>query len=56
MYRYSRFTVYATYSRMEQEIADLGKEIARLERQEALDAELRKPELESEIERCLKNG
>ena len=33
----------ATYSRMEQEIADLGKEIARLERQEALDAELNKP-------------
>ena len=29
----------ATYSRMEQEITDLGKEIARLERQEALDAE-----------------
>ena len=33
----------ATYSRMEQEIADLGKEIARLERQEALEAELNKP-------------
>lgn len=33
----------ATYSRMEQEITDLGKEIARLERQEALDAELRRP-------------
>lgn len=33
----------AAYSRMEQEIADLGKEIARLERQEALDAELSKP-------------
>ena len=31
------------YSRMEQEITDLGKEIARLERQEALDAELNKP-------------
>ena len=29
----------ATYARMEQDIADLGKEIARLERQEALDAE-----------------
>ena len=27
----------ATYTRMEQDIADLGKEIARLERQEALD-------------------
>lgn len=27
---------------MEQEIADLGKEIARLERQEVLDAELSK--------------
>lgn len=33
----------ATYSRMEQEISDLGKEIARLERQEALEAELSKP-------------
>lgn len=33
----------ATYSRMEQEIADLGKEIARLERQEALESELNKP-------------
>ena len=33
----------ATYSRMEQEIADLGKEIARLERQEALEAELNMP-------------
>ena len=33
----------ATYSRMEQEISDLGKEINRLERQEALDAELAKP-------------
>lgn len=33
----------ATYTRMEQDIADLGKEIARLERQEALDAELNKP-------------
>lgn len=33
----------ATYSRMEQEIADLGKEIARLERQEALETELNKP-------------
>jgi len=33
----------ATYSRMEQDITDLGKEIARLERQEALDAELSKP-------------
>ena len=32
----------ATYSRMEQEITDLGKEISRLERQEALDAELAK--------------
>ena len=30
----------AAYTRMEQEITDLGKEIARLERQEALDAEL----------------
>lgn len=33
----------AAYSRMEQEITDLGKEVARLERQEALDAELNKP-------------
>lgn len=33
----------AIYTRMEQDIADLGKEIARLERQEALDAELSKP-------------
>ncbi|MCD7750407.1 MAG: phage major capsid protein [Lachnospiraceae bacterium] len=33
----------ATYTRMEQEISDLGKEIARLERQEALEAELNKP-------------
>ena len=33
----------ATYTRMEQDIADLGKEISRLERQEALDAELSKP-------------
>lgn len=33
----------ATYTQMEQEINDLGKEIARLERQEALDAELSKP-------------
>lgn len=31
------------YSRMEQEITDLGKEIARLERQEALEAELNRP-------------
>ncbi len=33
----------AAYTRMEQEIADLGKEIARLERQEALEGELNKP-------------
>ena len=33
----------ATCTRMEQDIADLGKEISRLERQEALDAELSKP-------------
>ena len=33
----------ATYTRMEQDIADLGKEIARLERQEAMEAELSKP-------------
>lgn len=31
------------YTRMEQEITDLGKEIARLERQEALEAELNLP-------------
>lgn len=33
----------ATYTKMEQEITDLGREIARLERQEAMDAELSKP-------------
>ena len=33
----------ATYTRMEQDITDLGKEIARLERREALEAELSKP-------------
>lgn len=33
----------AAYTRMEQDITDLGKEIARMERQEALDAELNKP-------------
>ena len=33
----------AAYTRMEQDITDLGKEIARLERQEALDAELSRP-------------
>ena len=33
----------ATYTRMEQEITDLGREIARMERQEAIDAELAKP-------------
>lgn len=33
----------AAYEKMEHEITDLGKEIARLERQEALDAELLKP-------------
>ena len=33
----------ATYSRMEQEINDIGKEISRLERQEEIDAELNKP-------------
>lgn len=33
----------ATYSRMEQEVTDLGKEVSRLERQEALDAELGRP-------------
>ena len=33
----------ATYTRMEQDITDLGKEIARLERRAALDAELSKP-------------
>lgn len=33
----------ATYSNMEQEINDLGKEISRLERQEQMDAELNKP-------------
>lgn len=33
----------ATYTQIEQEINDLGKEIARLERQEALEAELNRP-------------
>lgn len=33
----------AVYTRMEQEITDLGREIVRLERQEALEAELNKP-------------
>ena len=33
----------AAYTKMEQGITDLGKEIARLERQEALDAELNRP-------------
>lgn len=33
----------ATYEKMEQEIADLGREIQRRERQDALDAELNKP-------------
>lgn len=33
----------AAYTQMEQEINDLGKEIARLERQEALEAELNRP-------------
>ena len=33
----------ATYAKMEQEISDLGREISRLERQEAMDSELSKP-------------
>ena len=33
----------ATYDRMEEDIINLGKEITRLERQEALEAELNKP-------------
>lgn len=33
----------ATYTKMEQDITDLGKEIARLERQEAFERELNKP-------------
>ena len=33
----------AAYTKMEQEITDLGKEIERLERQETLDAELNRP-------------
>lgn len=33
----------STYAKMEQEITDLGKEIARLERQEAFERELSKP-------------
>ena len=33
----------ATYTRMEKEITDLGKEVARLERQEEIEKELNKP-------------
>ena len=33
----------AAYTKMEQEITDLGKEIARLERQEAFEHELAQP-------------
>ena len=33
----------AAYTRMEQEITDLGKEIARMERQEAFERELSQP-------------
>lgn len=33
----------ATYTKMEQEINDLGKEISRMERQEQMEAELNKP-------------
>ena len=33
----------AAYTRMEQEISDLGKEISRMERLEALDAQMKKP-------------
>ncbi len=33
----------AVYGKMEQEVSDLGKEVARLERQEAREAELEKP-------------
>jgi HK97 family phage major capsid protein len=33
----------ATYTKMEQDIADLGREITRLERQEQIEAELSKP-------------
>ena len=33
----------AAYSRMEQEITDLGKEISRMERLEALDVQMKKP-------------
>ena len=33
----------AAYTRMEQDIADLGKEITRMERQQAMDAELNRP-------------
>lgn len=40
----------ATYDKMEADIINLGKEIARLERQEALEAELNKPAC-----RCRKN-
>ena len=40
----------ATYTQMEQEINDLGKEIARLERQEALEAELNRPVNQPQME------
>lgn len=33
----------ATYDRMEEDVVNLGKEIERLERQAAIDAELNKP-------------
>ncbi len=33
----------AAYTKMEQEIADLGKEISRMERREQMEAELNKP-------------
>lgn len=46
----------ATYDRMEQEINDLGKEIARLERQEQLDAELAKPLNKPLTDRPAENG
>ena len=46
----------ATYTRMEQEITDLGREIARLERQEALDAELSKPVNQPITEKPMNGG
>lgn len=39
----------ATYDRMEADVVNLGAEIARLERREALDAEMAKPDRKSVV-------